>query len=261
MIRNNLIKPLIVCMAVGIANLSFAQKEESSKKNDAWKDNFFLAFNTTSYLDIIKSPLRKVDVVVGNDIDPNDQNKVIPRYAKVPSQSATINFFSMGLEPRYNIKKINDDAAFAFSIPMSLGIGATSSTDESVLGTNGFGSIQIPMMLKFYMGNGSTYKSEKDYGISIGGGLEYNKLGLLNISDESKVIENKGFALGVASFGIHFWRNNSPVEVNLKYGHGAIVEYDTDKYNNPLKDEFGNLISRNARSSSFRISFVTLLNY
>lgn len=261
MIGSKLIKPFVVCLALVIANLSFAQKGEITKKPDPWEENFFLAFNTTSYLDVIKSPLREVQVVVGNDIDPNDPNKVIPRYAKVPSQSATINFFSMGIEPRYNFKRINDDAAFAFSIPMSIGIGATSSVDESVLGTNGFGSIQIPMMLKFYLGNGSTYKSEKDYGISVGGGLEYNKLGLLNISGETEVVENKGFALGVASFGIHFWRNNSPVEINLKYGHGAYVEYDSDKYGNPLKDEFGNLISRNARSSSFRISFVTLLNY
>ena len=258
MTRPKFIKPIIACIALILSNLTFAQK---NTKSEVWEENFFLAFNTSSYLDIIKSPLRKVEVVVGNDIDPNDPNKVIPRYSKVPSQSATINFFSMGLEPRYNFKQISDDAAFALSIPMSIGIGATSSTDETVLGTNGFGSIQIPVMCKFYLGNGSTYKSEKNYGISVGGGMEYDKLGLLNISGETQKGDNRGFVLPVASFGVHFWRNNSPVEVNLKYGHGAITEYDIDRYGNYLRDEFGNLISRNARSSSFRISFVTLLNY
>jgi hypothetical protein len=261
MIRNNLIKSLVICFALSSANYSFSQKTASTKKNVAWEENFYLAFNTTSYLDIIKTPLRMVDIVVGTDLDPNDPNKVIPRYAKVPYQSATINLFSIGLEPRYNFHVLNDDAAFAVSIPTAIGIGATSSVDETVLGTTGFGSIQVPLMLKFYLGNGSTYKSEKDYGISIGGGVEYDKLGLLNVAGESEIVKNKGFVLPVASFGIHFWRNNSPVEINLKYGQGSIEEYDSDKYGASLRDQFGNLVSRNARSSSFRISFVTLLNY
>ena len=50
-------------------------------------------------------------------------------------------------------------------------------------------------------------------------------------------------------------------EINIKYGNGAYVEYANDKYGQPLKNEFNQLISQKARSSTFRISYVQLLNY
>jgi hypothetical protein len=254
-----IIKPLLFGLALGLTNFAFSQSEDKKEETPTWEDNFFMAINTSSYLDIIKTPLRQVRVITGNDMDAN--GNIIPRYADAPSQSATINFFSLGLEPRYNIKKLNENAAFALALPMSIGIGATSSVDETVLGVTGFGSIQLPLMLKFYLGNGSTYQCEKDYGMSLGGGIEYDKIGLMNVSGESQPIENKGFFIPVASFGIHFWRNNLPVEINIKYGNGAYVEYANDKYGQPLKNEFNQLISQKARSSTFRISYVQLLNY
>lgn len=255
--RKGIMKKIVIISLFQIIGLfAFAQEEKTK-----WEDNFYIGFSSSTYLDIVKSPLTFADRIVGNDPDPNDPNKVIPRYRKVPYQSMIWNLFSIGIEPRYNIKVVSNDAALAVSIPFSLGIGSSTAAMEDIGGIEGFGSFQAPLMLKYYMGNGSTYNCEKEYGISFGAGIEYNKVGMLGVPNMDDNAPNRGFVLPVASLGMTMWRNNMPFEINLKYGHGSIEEYDVDFNGNPLTNAGGFPVSRKTRSSSFKVTFVRLVNF
>lgn len=74
----------------------------------------------------------------------------------------------MGIEPRFNLKEFNENSALSVSSPISLGIGSSYSAagDELVVkGAEGFGSVQVPLLLKLYLGNGSTYTTQKNLGL------------------------------------------------------------------------------------------------
>ena len=226
------------------------------KAQDA-KDRFFMAFHSSTYLDFVSSPLSFERVWTGN-IDVNGE-KI---FADVPVQTFNLNIFSFGIEPRYNIREFDDNSAFAISAPLSLGLGQSGPMNNKVLGISGIGSFQLPILAKLYIGSGSTYKSERDFGISFGGGLEYNKVGLLRMEEISNTTpDNKGWLLPVATLGVHFWRGYNPMEINIKYGAGRVKEYYHDQYGNELRDDQNRLTQGQAKAYSFRVSISYLLNY
>ena len=235
----------------------------ASAQNDDYNENFFLSFHSTAYFDFIWSPLRIENAPTGNIIIQNGRE--VPEYRDIPFQSFTYNIFSFGFEPRYNIHRLDENSAIAISAPISIGLGQVSAPpmDVAVGSVEGFGSIQIPLFAKLYVGSGSTYDSEKDFGVSVGFGLEYNKLGLIRIDnvDEPSRAPNRGFVLPVASLGFHFWRGMNPVEVNVKYGEGRTVEFTHDRYGDPITSAGGLLSKASARSRSIRLSVNYLLNY
>jgi hypothetical protein len=240
-------KYLLLGIALSVSTASSAQLSS---------DNFFISFSSSLYLDIVKTPLGYVRTFIGTNPDGTKA------YANAPTQSVQYSSYSFGLEPRYNVNKINDDAAIAIAIPFSFGIGYAQQENTYVRGVSGLGSIQIPVLAKFYYGNSSTYDTEKDFGISIGGGLEYNQIGLFGgDTDDKEEGLHKGFILPVASLGVHFWRGNSPFEVNMKYGSTKSETYRLDANGQQLLNQEGDPISRTARGSSFKLSFLYLLNY
>jgi hypothetical protein len=241
------LKYILILVAFTISSRSSAQLSS---------DNFFISFSSSLYLDIVKTPLGAVKTFVGTNPDGSKA------YAYVPSQSTQFSSYSFGLEPRYNINKINDDAALAVSIPFSFGIGYANPSNIFVRGLTGIGSIQIPILVKLYYGNSSTYETEKDFGVSFGGGMEYNQVGLFGGSiDDKEDGVTGGFLLPVVTLGVHFWRGNSPFEVNLKYGTTKSETYRIDSNGQPLINDAGDPISRTAKGSSFKLSFLYLLNY
>ncbi len=240
----------------------FATASQAQSDND-YNENLFWSFHSTAYFDFIWSPLKIEYAPTGNIVIVDGQE--VPEYREIPFQSFTYNIFSFGLEPRYNIKKLDDNSAIAISSPFSIGLGQVSAppTDVAVGAVEGFGSIQIPLYVKLYVGSGSTYDCEKDYGVSLGFGIEYNKIGLIrldNAGDPSSPV-NKGFVVPVASLGFHFWRGVNPVEVNIKYGEGKTTEFYFDRYGDPILSADGRLSKASAKSRSLRISVSYLLNY
>lgn len=234
----------------------FSQTEEKDLN-----EYFFMSFHSTTYLDYTTSPVRIERGPTGNYI-PQPDGSLLAEYAEIPSQTGNINLFSIGLEPRFNLRELSDNSAFAVSMPFSLGVGNSYPLNKDVNGVIGIGSIQIPLMAKLYLGSGSTYRSEKDYGISIGVGLEMNKTGLIRMDqvDEEGGAVNRAWVQPVVSLGIHFWRGYYPVEINLKYGVGQLETYYLNRYGQPILHN-GVISSASGRATSFRGSISYLLNY
>lgn len=229
-------------------------------KSASKSERFFIAVTSSTYLDIVTSKVEMVPTFTGYDFDPISGQSV-PRYDNVPYQSRCWSIVSIGLEPRYNLYEMDDNSALAVSVPISFGLGMTNPANFEVRGMEGIGSMQIPLLLKLYVGNHSTFNTKKDFGISIGGGFEYNKVGLIDVSGDPEPVNNKGWIMPVGTMGIHFWRGIYPFEINVKYGVSSFQEYSVDGDGNPIQNEAGAYISRKARASSFKITFVSLMNY
>lgn len=255
-------KRLILLLTLSIATILSSSKSVNAQEEVDFSERFFMSFNSSTYTDFVKSPIRTVSAVVANRPNPNDPfGPGIPVYAEVPYQSWGWSLFSLGLEPRFNVYEMNDEAALAISIPFSFGMYQVVPASNEVGGNEAFGGIQIPILAKLYLGSSSTYESEKDFGISLGIGMEFNKLGLVNVNGGEGGEGNGGWMMPVSSLGIHFWRGSMPMEINLKFGFGPRTDYFVNKFGDPLKDSFGNLTSGSSRASSFKLTFGYLLNY
>ena len=255
-------KIIILSLILIQGMLSFAQEEGDepipvSKKNTN-SQKFLIAFSTSTYTDILISPIKFHNTATGKtDVQGN------PIFGEIPFQSMQYNIISLGLEPRYNLKEFDDNTALTLASPVSFGIGVTTPVDPDKLevnGSSGFGSIQIPIILKLFLGNGSTYNTEKDFGFNIGGGLELNKIGLINLSGESDKF-NKAFVMPCVTAGILFMRGDSPLEVNFKYGFGSMTTQDINSQGDPLLDNNGLPYRRTARGQTLKLSFTYLMNY
>ncbi|MCB9261837.1 MAG: hypothetical protein H6607_05625 [Flavobacteriales bacterium] len=228
------------------------------------KDRFFFSLQSSIYTDLIWGPLYLENAPTGNTIIVDGQE--VPQYANVPFQNFMYNIYSFGVESRYNLKEIDENTALAIAIPMTFGLGSTQPANSSVSYTKGgAGSFQMPIMLRYYAGSASTYKCEKEYGVSLGVGYEFNKMGLINFESVAKTdVErkvNSGFWIPVFSLGVHFWRRSSPMEVNLKYGQTDGQKYYTDRYGNQILNSNGQYSYGFGRAKSIRLSFVYLLGY
>ncbi|MFT7591204.1 MAG: hypothetical protein ACI9UJ_001126 [bacterium] len=251
-----------VLSLVLISTLSFGQEDE-------FNDNFFMSMHSSFYFDYIWTPLKVEYAPTGNvspDPTPDDPNNVKIDYADIPFQSFTNNLISIGLEPRYNIRTLDENSAIAISSPISIGFGQVTAppySDFSVGSIEGFGSIQIPLFAKLYIGSGSTYESEKDFGISFGAGLEFNKVGLIRLDQSQSAYRgNTAFVIPVASLGFHFWRGYSPVEVNIKYGETQSRTFAFDRNGQSIHDATnGKQTNAEGKGRVIRISMSQILNY
>ncbi len=249
---------LFIGLACLIASVGFAQTDEKKE----FEDKFFLGVASSYYVDFVTTPLRVSYEPTGNTIpvvDPNDTTKTIfiDEFADVPAQTSYVSYFSFGLEPRFNIHEISENLAFAVSAPVTIGFGTALATNSDVKGIQGFGSIQVPVMAKLYLGSGSTYDTNEDFGISIGAGAELNKIALFSPNVETKDQDlNKAWIMPAVTGGVHFWRGSSPMEVNIKYGFGRIQSYTHDRYGQPLSTG-----ERFTRANSIKLTFIYLMNY
>lgn len=214
------------------------------------RKHFFLGISNSFYIDYASTPLREIDVIYTNP----DESK---RIEKGSAQSTYQAFYSIGLDLRLNLAEPTDEFALALSSPVGIGFGQSFSPNEDVAGAQGFGNIQIPLMLRGYYGAHSTYQSSTDFGLSLGAGLEFNKIGIVSFESDEQIRDiNKPWVMPVAIIGAHFYRGSAPMEVSLKYGFGGLTEYFVDENGSPLTG-----ISQTTRASSLKLNFTYLLNY
>ena len=110
-------------------------------------------------------------------------------------------------------------------------------------------------MARLYFGAGSTFFELDDFGINVGAGYEFNKLGVFNFSSEPQASGiNKAWLMPAITGGVSFVRGISPVEVNLKYGFGPIQDQLIDGEGNRLTSK------RTTRATSLKLSLVYPLN-
>lgn len=252
-IRTDYLRYLIMVRLLSILFITALFSSSYSYGQDL-KSRFFLGLASSQFIDYTTSPLQIVQEQTGVDPNPADPDNPFPRYEDVPYQSASWSMLSVGLEPRFNVYEVSDDLAFAMSVPLSLGIGQSGASNDDVSGASGFGSFQADVLAKVYFGSGSTYSSESDFGVSLGGGIEYNKLALINQGNFEQKQYNKGWVMPVVSGSVHFWRGSSPLEVNLKYGFGEPRSYSRDKFGSSIA-------TRTTNAFSFKLSFIYLVNY
>lgn len=229
-----------------------SSEDEQSKVNNNFKDKFFMAVTTSTYTDILISPLKYIWDFTGNTDSAGKK-----KYADIPFQSMQTNIVSLGLEARINIKELDKDNSISVSVPFSFGIGSSFSAagdDLTVKGVEGFGSIQFPLIVKFNTGNGATYKTQKDFGFNFGGGIEFSKIGLINMNG-SKSPYNNFFALPCLTAGFTMMRGDSPMELNFKYAFGRLSTQTIDAQGLQM------LNNRITRGQTIKLSFVYLLNY
>ena len=230
---------------------SIAQENQSK----TFENRFFLGLATSFYVDFATTPLTSRPEYVGKVVI--DSVTTADVYEDVPYQTSYVSYFSMGLEPRINIKEFGDNMAIAIAAPMTIGFGQAFPANDEVNGSYGFGSVQIPLMAKFHLGLGSTYASNEDFGLNIGAGVEMNKIGLINPGSSFEEREaTKAWVMPTIAGGVHFWRGGSPMEVNVKYGFGRVQSYTVDKFGNKLSG-FG----RETRASSLKLTLIYLMNY
>jgi hypothetical protein len=234
-------------------------QESNRNSNTSMADLFFLSVHSTTYLDFMTSPVSTSRVQVGNEPDPNGGLR--PVYEDVPVQTSVLNLFSFGLEPRFNVLELSNEGAVGISVPFSFGVGQSYAANADVLGVESFGTLQFPLLAKLYFGTGSTYRSEKNVGVSIGGGVEYNRIGLFNLGQDDYSGFKRGWIMPVASIGFQYWRGMMPMQVNLKYGLTPTTNYYVDRNGNTLTDGSGNPREGSGRGRTFRISFGYILNY
>ncbi|NUM30918.1 MAG: hypothetical protein HUU47_01160 [Bacteroidetes bacterium] len=233
-------------------NNSEEQKENSKSNKNDFAKKFFIAFTTSTYTDILITPLK-----LHWDFTGNTDNQGNKKYDYIPYQSMQTNIVSIGFEPRYNLKEFDENNSFSVSIPFSFGLGSSYSAandDLQVKGNEGFGSLQFPILFKYNTGNGATYKTQKDFGFNIGAGVEFSKVGIINMTATSNKY-NKFFALPCATLGFVMMRGDSPMEINLKYALGKLTTQTTDTQGLQLTT------NRVTRAQTLKLSFIYLLNY
>lgn len=237
-------KRIVLTLLIIVSFLGVRAQEE-------FRDKLFLGVISSYYLDFATSPLSTVNL--SRDLG----GGIITPDTAAPYQNVYLGLFSIGLDVRYNIHEFNENFALAVSAPVTIGFGEVRPQYDDITGVVGYGSVQVPVLAKFYLGTNATYKSDVDFGVSIGAGYEYNKISLFTTTSNQKLRDaNEGWLMPVFSVGIHFWRGNSPLEVNFKYGRGPFTEYSRDRYSNPLSDG-----RRITSANSTKLSFIYLFDY
>ena len=81
------------------------------------RENLFFGLVSSFYIDFISSPVQFVDNsrLIGDSIRTPD--------TMVPYQTRYLSFFSIGIEPRYNLFELGDNFSVAISSPITFGLG------------------------------------------------------------------------------------------------------------------------------------------
>jgi hypothetical protein len=256
-------KQILLIFAIAFTLVSYSQDvvygeevgenptEEKSIGILDYQNRLFLGISSTFFIDFITGPLTEGEIITKKVIlnIPTDVSE------KTAEQTAYQSFYSIGITPRYNLQELSDKAAIAVSAPLSIGFGNSGAANSDVNGAQGFGNFQLPLLLHLYYGAEATNRSDEDFGLNIGAGLELNKIGIFNFGTVgTEQPNNKAWIMPSIQAGAQFYRGYSPVEVSIKYGFGQLQEQFVDQYGNRLLD--GKKVTR---ASSLKLSITYLL--
>ena len=251
---------LLLSIFLGFGQVYDNEDDEESKEYDTKSDFFdykkklYLGLNNSFYVDFITSPVGTFQIEYA---EPGGG----VRYEDAAVQSRYLSYFTIGIEPRYNLVDFKKNLALAMSAQIAAGFGSTYAASEYAASAEGFGNFQIPVMLRLYYGASATQAAQDDFGVNIGAGYELNKIGVLNFRENRNRDKNsdvpppqQAWIMPAVALGVHFYRGSSPMEVNLKYGFGPIQNQEIDNFGNPIPGR------RTTRANSIKLSFTYLLD-
>jgi hypothetical protein len=212
-----------------------------------YKKRLYLGVNNSFYVDFITSPVGTFKIEYA---EPGGG----VRYEEAAVQTRYLSYFTIAIEPRYNLVNFKENLALAMSAQVAAGFGSTYAASEYAASAEGFGNFQIPVMLRLYYGASATHAAQDDFGVNIGAGYELNKIGVLNFGGNRNPDLNRAWIMPAVAVGVHFYRGLSPMEVNLKYGFGRIQNQKIDNFGQPI------LGRRITRANSIKLSFTYLLD-
>jgi hypothetical protein len=257
----------ILCLVLVCSTLSsfgqLVQGTRSRDENEAVKANvsgildfksrLFVGLGSAIFIDFISSPLTfTFREYQDPPLTPGGPNVI--RREPAAAQTTYNSFYTMSIEPRYNLLEPTDDIAFAFTSPLGFGFGQSYPTDSDVQGSTGFGNVQLAAMGCLYYGSHATYNSNQDFGINLSAGFEVNKIGVINLDQGNRDL-NKAWIMPTTRVGVQFYRGYSPVEINIKYGFGPRQDQVIDGWGYALSS--GKVVRR---ASSLKLSIVYLVN-
>lgn len=244
---------LLLSIFLGFGQVYDNEDDEENKEYDTKSDFFdykkrlYLGLNNSFYVDFITSPVGTFQIEYA---EPGGG----VRYEDAAVQSRYLSYFTIGIEPRYNLVDFKKNLALAVSAQIAAGFGSTYAASEYAASAEGFGNFQIPVMLRLYYGASATHAAQDDFGVNIGAGYELNKIGVLNFGEDRNPDLNRAWIMPTVALGVHFYRGSSPMEVNLKYGFGPIQNQKIDNFGQPI------LGRRKTRANSIKLSFTYLLD-
>ncbi|HMG15320.1 MAG TPA: hypothetical protein VK590_07745 [Saprospiraceae bacterium] len=230
------------------------------------KDRLFIALGWTAFLEYAELPssnsLRSVNNV-------NNGGVLEANYSSLTNSYLTL--FTYAAKFRYNLIDLNENASLSFHIQPALGLGFIGND----LADGGWGSLSIPFMLGYNIGNVSTYNANKNKGFGIAVGVEYFSGALLKSSKTLEEItytdiqgnqqivsqDNTGnlSTLFAPAFEIsyRYWtKANKAHEFSLLVSLGSKGSLKTDS-------KYGSIVQDGSASSPFHIRLLwsKYLNY
>jgi hypothetical protein len=151
---------------------SFGQEKEHKK--------YFQSFGTSiPFLDLFSSPVRNISVPLPN---PAGGQQL---YVNDNTRYVGVSFLTLNYCFRYNIYEANENRALALSMTPSVGIssivGETGFISTTVTErTFGIGNFNLPVLLEYEFGEGSTSEANIENGGMLGIGVDYSLLPLYN---------------------------------------------------------------------------------
>lgn len=196
--------------------VSYGQSDVSDKK---W---YTAVGFTPPFTNVILGPPQLVSV---------DPAFVPPTYAV--GRNGGMTMFTFLYDLRYNLVDFSDKSSLSLESPMGLGIYVMPGSN----GDEGGGSVNIPLMLTWSIGNGASYKTLAENGFAAGIGLDgyaaplfrkekatYTKV-VNGIFEQEYYDLKQFFALPAASLAYRRWsKRDRMMEYNVKMSLGKKLE-------------------------------------
>lgn len=220
---------------IGTSVLSQETQESKSTK-------VFHAVGYTILADYVSSPLKVIPMTVHTNAGDIESHTFM--------KSDAINLMTYMYRFRYNFSEPSAESAFSFSINPSLSFGLVIPNKGD---NGGFFTFNVPLLLNYEHGAGSTYNSTLNHGFTIGAGIEFYKSPLFFI-EKTGEIPITAFIMPTVSAGYRHWtRSNHLAEFNFKIGKGSKVKlpeiYEEEELPGSLS------------AYEFRFSIIRFLNY
>jgi len=176
------------------------------------KDRTFSSLGFSPYTDVMVSPSKTYTVDAGTTNE-----------ATYSGQYIGVSLFTFIYNYRYNLSEPSDNSAFTASAIPALGVFFGDNGGKN----DGFGSFNLPLMLGYEFGAGSTYNSISNAGGFIRLGLEWTLAPMIGIDNNDGADIPNSWVEPVAQAGVRYWnKKNKLREIHVKYGMGAAAESD-----------------------------------